>query len=422
MLVEFSVSNFRSIRDEAVLTLVADNSRERRETNVALPAVSAGVRPTPLLCAAAIYGANGAGKTNLLRALDAMETTVLKSARGLDMLPVTSFLFDTARDEPTTLEATIIGQDGVRYRFGFKATAKAVLEEWLFAWPRGRVQKWFVRRGGEFEFGDRLAGDREVWGRATRPDALFLSTAITLNSEQLRPVFDWFASRLHIGPFDGFSPMVTIARCEDNQKAQVTRFLHASDMAISDLNVTKEKFDMSMLPDDMPMSLRETLKEDLSDAEVASVLLTHETADGVEGVLDLDEESDGTQKMFALAGPWIDALEHGNVVVMDELHDNLHPNLVRFLVQCFHDPRLNRHGAQLVFSTHETAILSQDVFRRDQIWFCEKDEGLATSLYPLSDFKPRQGVVNLERAYLSGRFGGLPFTTLDSLGEAEVGE
>lgn len=415
MLIDFSVSNFRSIRDEATLHMAANSGNELRDTNVAVPTTTEGVRPIPTVRTAVIYGANGAGKTNLIRALGAMQEIVLSSARGLDELPVVSFRFDEAmRDKPTKLQATIIGSDGVRYRFGFKATKKAVLEEWLYAWPRGRVQKWYVRHGEAFDFGERLVGDREVWSRATRPDALFLSTAIGLNSAQLRPVFDWFARHLHVGGVGGWSPTYTIECCDD-RKEEVMRFLHSADVAISDLMVTKEDFSPAMIPEDMPASLRETLREDLKGAEVASVRLTHETGTGAKGDLELEEESDGTQKVFALAGPWIDALANGYLIVLDELHDNLHPNLVQFLVGCFHEPKLNRKGAQLVFSTHETTILSHEIFRRDQIWFCERDENLATSLYALSEFKPRPGVVNLERAYLSGRFGALPFTGVDAL-------
>ena len=113
--------------------------------------------------------------------------------------------------------------------------------------------------------------------------------------------------------------------------------------------------------------------------------------------------------MFALAGPWIDSLTRGNVIVLDELHDNLHPELVRFLVGQFHDPVANRHGAQLIFSTHDTSILDRDLLRRDQIWLCGRDERLETSVLPLSDFRPRHGDENLEQAYRAGRFGALPY-------------
>ena len=136
--------------------------------------------------------------------------------------------------------------------------------------------------------------------------------------------------------------------------------------------------------------------------------------------LDLEEESDGTQKILALAGPWLDALEKGKVIVIDELHENLHPALVRFLVEQFHDPKLNTKGAQLIFSTHDTSILNQEVFRRDQVWFCERDRNLATSLFPLTDFRPRKGRENLERAYLEGRYGAVPYVPRRPLRRARM--
>jgi len=124
---------------------------------------------------------------------------------------------------------------------------------------------------------------------------------------------------------------------------------------------------------------------------------------------DFEDESDGTKKLFAFAGPWMDVLKNGYVLFIDELHDNLHPKLVQFLVKLFHNKETNPKNAQLIFTTHETSILSQDVFRRDQIWFCERNKMQSTSLYPLSDFSPKKGKENLERSYLSGRYGALPF-------------
>ena len=409
MLIDFSVSNYKSIRDVATLSLVADSGSEHRDTNVFEAALAGGSRSVPLLTAAAIYGANAAGKTNLVRALAAMGVVVTQSSRGLEELPLVPFLFDAAtRDEPTTLEVTIVA-DGVRYQYGFAATKTKVVREWLYAWPKGRVQRWFDRDEEAYRFGDKLTGDREVWRRATRPDALFLSTAVRLNSDRLRPVFDWFARRLRVGGIDGWFATFSAKCCEDERKQGILRFMRSADLAVSDVTVHKEDFDPEMLPEEMPAPLRETLKEDLKGTEVASVRLMHETPNGLGTELDLEDESDGTQKMFMLAGPWLDALEHGYVVVLDELHANLHPHLVRFLVNRFHDPSANRKGAQLVFSTHETSILSQDVFRRDQIWFCERDEDQATTVVALNEFRPRKGVVNLERAYLSGRYGAVPF-------------
>ena len=409
MLLDFTVANYRSIKDEVILTLIADQGKEHRSTNVVNAESIERRRPIDAVRSAVIYGANGAGKTNILRALGAMKSIVIDSARGLNELPVEGFRFDeTTSDRPTTLEATVLGTDGIRYRFGFKATKDAIIEEWLYAWPRGRLQTWYERRDSKFEFGQKLFGDREVWRRATRPDTLFLSTAVRLNSEQLRPLYEWFSRYLHVTTPGRWSRSITLDCYEDGRKNSILNFLRSADIGISDLKIKREEPEQSSIASSVSEGIGDRFRGRLIDA-LTTVTLTHETNDGTKGDLDIEEESDGTQKLFALAGPWLDSLRNGYVLVVDELHDNLHPKLVRFLIDCFHNPELNRKCAQLVFSTHDTSVLSQRVFRRDQVWFCERDETLATSLFALSEFKVRKGVSNLERAYLSGRYGALPF-------------
>lgn len=413
MLIEFSVANFKSIKDEVRLSLVAGPGKEFRETHVVTPRLNEGVRSIPLLRSAAVYGANAAGKTNLLRALWTMRDIVALSSRDLGGLPVTPFRFDPdCEARPTTFEAMCFAE-GVRYQYGFSATRDAVAREWLYAWPRGRVQLWFEREragngGDRFKFGDRLSGDKEVWRRATRPDALFLSTAVSLNSSQLRPVFDWFTGNLHVAGVGGWVNTFSLEYCRDGRKDDLLEFLRSADLAISGLRVVEREFSPEALPDDMPPAVQEDIGKKLAGAKVVNLRLRHDAKDGRPVELDLDEESDGTQKIFALSGPWLDTLENGHVIVFDELHDNLHPSLVRFLVERFHDPGVNAKGAQLVFSTHDTSILSQDVFRRDQIWFCERNARQETGLFPLTDFRPRKGIENLERSYLGGRYGAVP--------------
>ncbi len=402
MLINFKVSNYKSFKDEASLSLVAGPNKEHRDTNVILPTV--GTKPIPILRSAVIYGANASGKTNLLSALATMERIVRHSARGLDELHVSPFRFDGAQEnDPTTFEAIFIS-DGVQYQYGFAATADRIVREWLYAWPRGRVQTWFRRDEaieGEVRFGGRLSGDRDVWRRATRPDALLLSTAVALNSKQLQPVYEWFRSRLRVAGVYGWSPDYSFEWCQDDRKERILRFLRAADLAISDIRVVETDVDLP--------APRQPLGRPVAN-KARKLRLLHDVPGGPSTAeLDFAEESLGTQKIFALSGPWLDTLANGRVVVLDELHGNLHPTLVRFLIGCFHDPTINAAGAQLIFTTHETAILNQDVFRRDQVWFCQRNERQESALYPLTDFRPRKGVDNLERAYLGGRYGGVPF-------------
>ena len=410
MLIEFSAENFRSIKQEARLSLVADPEKERSDTHSVVPFLrKAGSHPSRLLRSAAIYGANAAGKTNLLRALSMMRRIVLNSYRDDDAIPVTPFLFDsTSRDQPTTFEIIFLS-DGVRYQYGFSANPKMVVAEWLYAWPSGRVQRWLHRQDGEWTFGDKLIGARHVWRRATRPDALYLSTAVALNSNQLKPIVDWFRDIVPIGVSDTRENTVSMRRLRESGQSGLIEFLQTADLAIADLRVSQEEF----RPDTRPADLQSTVPDQATTGRAAGtvgqVWLSHDIGDGKPTDLTLQEESDGTRTMFALAGPWLESLHEGHLVMIDDLHDSLHPKLVQFLIDQFHDPTINRRGAQLIFSTHDTSILSQEVFRRDQIWFCERNKRQETKLFPLTDFSPRTGVENLGRSYLAGRYGAVPY-------------
>ena len=413
MLIEFAVANFRSIKDESRLSLVASNDKEHEPTHVTTYRPVEGARPLQLLRSAVVYGANAAGKTNLLLGLKTMHDIVLRSAGDLDELPVTPFLFDPACGRrPTYFEVTCV-TDGVRYQYGFTATKEDIVEEWLYAWPSGRMQIWFERNSmttdaRSWKFGTKLTGDKEVWKRATRSQALFLSTAVSLNSTQLKPLFDWFHKKLHVAGVGGWNPIYSVEYSQKDKKS-VIDFLTAADFAVSDMRVLEDEFTPEMLPHEVPAELKRRIAKELAGSKRVDILMKHQPAEGTSAELEIDDESHGTQKMFALAGPWLDSLQQGHVIVFDELHDNLHPELLRFLITRFHDPVMNSHGAQLLFSTHDTSVLSRDVFRRDQVWLCTRDANLATSLYPLSDFRKPRGDEDLERAYLSGRFGALPF-------------
>ncbi len=418
MLVEFSVENFRSIKNEACLSLVASPDDKGSQSHLVTPETKKKTNsPTQLLCSAAIYGANAAGKTNLLRALSTMRTIVVDSKRDLDSIPVTPFLFDsTSRDKPSTFEVICL-VNGVRYQYGFSATAEQVTDEWLYAAPRGRIQLWYQRSKDHWKLGNNLSGNREVWRRATRSDALFLTTAISLNNEQLRPLYDWFKKTLCVTTAGIWGRGFTISKVRNNEKSELITFLQAADLGINDLRLSEQEFKPDMVPANVPENIREQIIQDNIGRKIRGIWVGHDVGETKTTELELSEESGGTKKIFALAGQWLDTLRNGHVLVVDELHENLHPNLVRFLVKQFHDPKVNTNGAQLIFSTYDTSILSQEVFRRDQIWFCERNRGQETRLFPLTDFHARKGIDNLERGYLSGRYGAVPYIDSNSIAE-----
>jgi len=415
MLIEFNVANFQALQGMQRFSLVKGKGRELEDTNVFRTEAP---NEFELLRSAAIYGPNASGKTTFIRALDVMKKIVLESAttrKAGDELPVVPFLLsDETRDTPSEFEVIIL-LDGVRYQYGFSASPRRVHEEWLFAFPRGRAQRWFQRvwdaERDEYEWylGDKLEGEKQLWQKSTRDNALYLSTAVNLNAKQLQPVHDWFRNHLRVAGVSGWDPSFSASQCDSGQKQQILEFLRAADLAIQDIVVEKTPFHVSRLPDDMPESVKQALISDLKDSEVFDLKTVHQADDGQHVSFDLEVESAGTRKLFAFAGPWLDALNKGYTLFIDELNNSLHPRLVRFLVELFHDPERNSKNAQLVFTTHETSILNQQVLRRDQVWFCEREKDQAAHIYPLTDFRPRKGRENLELAYLSGRYGALPF-------------
>ncbi|MBW2606931.1 MAG: ATP-binding protein [Deltaproteobacteria bacterium] len=417
MLIEFSVTNYRSFLPPQSLTLMANTATELQEENSFVSPVSNLPR---LLRSAVVYGPNAAGKSNLIQAIAFMKRFVLSSAKESqegEKIDATPFLFKRQSSRgPSEFEVLFI-QDGIRYQYGFAVNSERVTGEWLFAYPEGRAQKWFERNYDPetqkdiWYFGPKFTGLRKVWQEATRSNALFLSTAIQLNNEQLKPVFNWFDRKLRvIGQGESISPGFSIGECEkEEKKKKILKFMNAADLSITDIFLEKKDFSMENLPADMPQNLKEEISRDLDGKKLTELFFMHPSSDNGENVaLDFNEESAGTRKLFALAGPWLDVLDNGFVFFIDELDTSLHPIMVRFLLNLFHNPEANRHNAQLVFTTHDTTVLDQTLMRRDQVWFVEKDDENATSLYPLSDYKPRKGEA-LQKGYLYGRYGALPF-------------
>lgn len=414
MLIEFQICNFRSFRERQIFSMVAGTYAEHLETNTfdaGLPGFDR------LLRSSAVYGPNATGKTNLLRALQFIQNLVLNSASSAPATPppYNPFKFAKAtRSKPSEFQITFV-QNSVRYEYGFAMDAVRVREEWLMEYvnPRGRAifTRFFDNKKHEYswKFSPFLKGQRSVWSAATRPNALFLSTAIQLNSKQLLPVFEWFQKRLVVivGP-QALNQTLTFQLFDQPEgKEQILPFLREADLGIRDVHVKREV--MPTTPGKMLVMDGSSIIEQrpgVSAPNLLKVTLSHGV--GKEDVaLDLSEESAGTQELFKNAGAWLNVFKNGEVLVIDEIDKSLHPLLTRFLIQRFHSSKLNPYNAQLIFSTHNTYLLDQELLRRDQIWFVEKDTHGASRLYPLTDFKPRNDEA-LERGYLRGRYGALP--------------
>ena len=412
MLVEFRVKNFRSLRDEHVLSLVASKDKTLHDTHT----LSTGFKAAPhLLRSSVVYGANASGKSNLVKALQYMRGVVLESATVVQ--PGQHFLVQAFRldggsaTQATAFEVTFI-LNGVRYQYGFAMTPERIVNEHLLVYKAAKPQHWFTRhfddKSGkdEYEFGTGLKGAKSVWEGATRPNALFLSMAVQLNSDALRPVFDWFANRLVIlneqAPLNPQASIQMLGRPEGRR--QICDFLAAADTSIADVEVVTRKVPGQSVHVDLVAGKTEVKSEEVEEHQLR---FSHVTPQG-RAVFDLMDESNGTRNLLFLAGPVLDVLSRGLTLVVDELDTSLHTLLVRELVRLFHQPAVNTGGAQLIFTTHDTSLLdAPDLFRRDQIWFVEKDADQASRLVALSEFSPRKNEA-LERGYLMGRYGGIP--------------
>jgi AAA15 family ATPase/GTPase len=414
MLIEFQVKNYRSFRDHQVLSMVAGRFTEHTDANTVAAEIPGFDR---FLRSSVIYGANAAGKTNLLRALQLMQTLVLNSAAAppATALPYDPFKFaKSSRKEPSEFQVAFV-ESGTRYEYGFAFDAERIREEWLveYVHPRGRTifERTFnaKTRTYDWKFSEFLKGRRSLWSESTRPNALFLSTAIQLNSKQLLPVFEWFQKRLVvITGFTSLNPTLTLKLLESPEgKAKVLPFLREADLGITDIDFKREP--MAIQPGTIMIGGAPII-EQIPGSPIPNLLkitLAH-AGEGNEQIgMDLSDESAGTQVLLRSAGAWLQVWENGEVLLVDEIDTSLHPLLTRFLISKFHSQSSNPKNAQLIFSTHNTSFLNQDVFRRDQIWFVEKGLDGSSRLYPLTDFSPRNDEV-LDNWYLRGRYGALP--------------
>ena len=417
MLVSFSVQNYRSFSDKQTFSLVAGagSSKNRQfsfQTNNSMA-------PT-LLRAACLFGPNGAGKTTLGLAITFFQWFIHASAKESQVgepIPVSPFKLDKHwTGKPTEIEAIFI-VEGMLYQYGFAVDGKRVWAEWLFTKqnrPGTRIRTVFQRaydkENDHYEWymnKTQLKGPRDVWQETTRDNALFLSTATQLNAASLAIPVLWLQQSLRVIPSpDRLSPSYTVKQCQEggwNQK--VLDFLQSTGLPIVDLHIKTTEQTITNSASDS--DLNQPQKKRDKSINQADIILYHRGKNGDKVPLNLFEESDGTNVLFSIAGPWIDVLENGYTLFVDELHNSLHPHALRVLVDLFHDPEINAHNAQLIFTSHETSIMAKGFMHQDQIWVVEKGEEEASTLCPLSAFKVRNSS-DFQKAYLNGRFGGLP--------------
>lgn len=423
MLLRFRVENHLSLLEEQTLSLIATDANDDVAT--------APVPATDLLAlpVAAIFGANASGKSNIVRALGFMKMAVIDSHRnwppdgGVRRQPFK--LSSEALKQPTSFSVDIV-VEGTRYEYGFSLSDERVTEEWLFGFPNRRRRVLFERNEDKIEYGGTFTGRRRVIEDIVRPNSLFLSAGASNNHPLLGLIYRWFNRELRIATDANYSARLneTLHMWEDNRRDQIEDLLRFADLGITGFAAdeeTESDEDYKRIADALKSLAREL--NDLPNVKVqvdppSRIKLFHESDIGPQA-LETFEESSGTRTWLGIIGPILGTLRSGSVLVIDEIDARLHPLLVARIISFFQSRTTNPRGAQLVFNTHDPTLLarsSEARLRRDQVWLTEKvpirtaNRSIgSTQLVPLIEFRPRSDVENLERRYLGGRYGGLPY-------------
>jgi uncharacterized protein len=393
MLIRFRVSNFRSLREEQELSMVAA-FKDGRGDLVHVDALG-----LDLLRVAGIYGANAAGKSNVFEALRFMRDAVVGSHRAWPPdgpIAREAFLLDSGSGTRSSFFEMDFLLEGIHFQYGFELDDTEILREWLYAFPNKRRQVWFTRdaeRSEPFQFGKQLKGSNRVIEKLTRRNSLFLSAAAENAHEALGDIYSWFNSRLAFAdPTTRESRTFSTAKLLESEHDEILGLLRQADLGIVEVEHFRPKGRSSLGPED-------------------DLLFRHQSKES-SATLTLNQQSRGTQTWFSLVGPILESRKNGSILFIDELDASLHSYLSLEVIRIFQDPERNSKHAQLIFNTHDTTLLGhlleEPGLHRDQIWFVEKDEEGASHLYPLSDFKPRK-FENVERGYLQGRYGAIPF-------------
>ena len=419
MLIELKVGNFLSFKDVVTLSMVAAADKEHRETNT-IPVND----KLSLLKSAAIYGANASGKTNLIRAVSFMRGFVLTSSKesSTDEIPVEKFRLSTETgDAPSIFEVTFL-IDGVRYRSGFQADKKKVHHEWLFYVPTTREATLFTRENNKIKIGTSFKEGRGLEEK-TRPNALFLSVVDQFNGETAGKILKWFRDIFIIsGISESKQEVLTVSKLEEEDYKNFTlKFLKIADLAIKEIRKTIIPLSKETPSVIMPGRIKFFIPGKKTGGVELQIKTIHQKYDRdnqpvSEENFDLFlDESAGTQALFAFSAPIYDALHNGKVLFIDELTSKLHPLLTRTLIEVFHRYNPAESGnsdtkrkGQLIFAGHDTNILSNQFFRRDQVWFTQKDEYGATDLYSLEEYRVRKGA-SFSKDYIMGKYGAIPF-------------
>ena len=399
MLIRFSFKNFKSFKNENCLDMEATSLKEH-EYNVAK------INNGEYLKVSAIYGANASGKTNVLQAFDYMKKRILvsddsKKNSPIDEENVYSFMIN---NDPIALEVEILAKNNKIYKYGFEVLKDKIISEWLFEKRVNKFYSIFERDNNNVSMKPNKIS--ELVNIDERTLFLNIYSKIDRNNEDFSNVYDWFVNSTYLDlgnpNFERFiNNRVSLKILSDeNYKKELLKFIKTFDSGIEGIKTT---------PDSI-----EAVK---SNNGIIDIEVIHKGENGELKALPFYLESNGTRKMFHLFDFFMDALKNGMVLFVDELDAKLHPLLTRYIINLFHNSDINKGNGQLIYSTHDTVNLNKETFRRDEIWFAEKDKDGISEIYALSDYileddknvgKKVRNDATYNKDYLTGRYGAIP--------------
>ena len=408
MLIEFSIKNFLSFKEKNTFSMLASSDNMLEDNFIA-------IGKDKVLKMTALYGANASGKTNLFKILAMVSTIIIESNyRTPNMyIPIIPFKMDEKTiKEPSEFEIKFLS-NGIRYVYGFKADLKNIYEEYLTYYPNGRPVEIFTRTNiNNYSFNYKDEKELNDIKEKNTANKFFLSTATTWNYEKTKPAYDFLTENMGVVlSYDQIKNYAFQSYNNDPNKELekfALSFLEKADFNVKGYSVTEKK-----MTDDLLRTMPEVIRPFFpKNSPVFKVKTTH-IVNKKKYELDISEESLGTQAIFSFVPVLKDVLDNGKVLIIDEFDKSLHPFIVKYIVEAFNNTKLNKKNAQLIFNTHDTNLLDLELLRRDQIWFTEKNEkDGSSSIYPLDDFSIRKSE-NIEKGYLLGRYGAIPFIKSD---------
>lgn len=417
MLVQFSVDNYRSIKDKVTLSMMnATKDKERCFK----------IRNYELLNSAVIYGANASGKSNVLRAMAFMRRVMLnkmKVIQSTDTLPHDPFKLNTATQDASSTFEIIFFIGTTKYRYGFEMDTTIVYAEWLYADEKGKEAKLFYREVDEeeyinpsfkegYQFFDKKNAKIKI-----SPNQLFLWKCDQDGGEISKSILKWFNNFniMNGVEHNGYVNYTMHQMEKEDFRDKIIKFVKTADIGLKDIQLEETDVPKDML--EKLIALEKFKQNNVEDINFKQVNINtyHTKFDEKNNIVGTEvfelerEESVGTQKFFKMSAPILNTLEEGKILAIDELDASLHPMLTMHLIKFFHDPKVNTKNAQLIFTTHDTNLLKPHLFRRDQIWFTEKDIYGSTHLNALAEFKDVRKDADFEKEYIQGKYGAIPY-------------